>query len=369
MIMKNNLTLPDDNKYEQFGDGYYHLLTDFHRFPDAWCYVVWSKRGPGKTYSALWGSYYNNIPILYMKRTIDDVKTICSNKNDFDLSPYVPINRDKGTDIMAHYIDKGIGGFYHTTSDGECDGAPISYIAALNAVKSLKGFDMSNVEWILLDEFIPQAGEIVRHAEGDMLLDLYMTVSRDRLKRGRKPLKLILFANAEEISTPITNSLEIVDDMAELSASGMPYLYNEERGILLHHITNDEVPITEQEKEGIYKAMEHTAWGRKAFGGEFTNNDFTNVKHITLKGASPLIHIMYKHYNYYIYVKPDGMFYMCKSKSDCLHEYNLNLENDQKRFYADWLIDLREACIDDRFKFQSYSMYDLILNYTKFFKI
>ena len=45
-------------------------------------------------------------------------------------------------------------------------------------------------------------------AEGEMLLDIYETLSRDRLKRGHAPLKLILFANAEEISTHITNTLE-----------------------------------------------------------------------------------------------------------------------------------------------------------------
>jgi len=359
-----------NNQFEQFDDGYYHLASDLEAYPDAWCIIVYSKRGPGKTYSALWNSFYNKIPILYMKRTIDDVKAICSNKNGFDLSPYVPINRDKGTDIMASYIDKGIGGFYHTDGEsGKPEGAPISYIAALNAVKSIKGFDMSEVEWILLDEFIPQSGEIVRHAEGDMLLDLYMTISRDRQKRGRKPLKLILFANAEEISTPITNALEVVDVMAELSASGKSHYYDEARGIMIHHITDEEVPIREEEKDGIYNAMAGTAWGRKAFGGEFTNNDFTNVRRRSLKGAQPLIEVHYKNRYYYIYILNNGDFYMCRSRQNCPQLYDLNLENDQKRFYVDWIFDLREACIEDRFKFEQYSMYDLIIDYTKFFKI
>ena len=50
--------IPEYHKYENLEDEYYHLLHDFLRFPKAWCYVVWSKRGPGKTYSAL--SYYEN---------------------------------------------------------------------------------------------------------------------------------------------------------------------------------------------------------------------------------------------------------------------------------------------------------------------
>ena len=32
---------------------YYYFPDDLERYPDAWCYIVWSRRGPGKTYSAL----------------------------------------------------------------------------------------------------------------------------------------------------------------------------------------------------------------------------------------------------------------------------------------------------------------------------
>ena len=51
---------------------YYHFNDDLEKYKDAWCFVVWSRRGPGKTYSALRYSYENNIPICYMKRTKDD---------------------------------------------------------------------------------------------------------------------------------------------------------------------------------------------------------------------------------------------------------------------------------------------------------
>ena len=32
---------------------YYDIRNDLKRFPDAWCYLIWSSRGPGKTYSTL----------------------------------------------------------------------------------------------------------------------------------------------------------------------------------------------------------------------------------------------------------------------------------------------------------------------------
>lgn len=350
---------------------YYYFPDDLEKYPEAWCFVVWSRRGPGKTYSSLRYSYEMRIPIVYMKRTIDDVGIICADRKGIDLSPFVPINRDCNTNVKAVQIEKGLGGFYDAfvNEDGKTEyGTPFSYIAALNAMKTIKGFDLSHCEWMLLDEFIPQAGEIVKHAEGEMLLDMYMTIQRDRTKRGRPDLKLILFANAENISTPITNELDIVDDMVHLMASQKTHLYIEDRGIVLHHITEKEIPLQKEEKRGVYKAMENTAWGRKAFGGEFSNNDFTSVIRKNLKNYQPVVALKYKDKTTYVYRK-DGDLYLTRARNEKCEVYDLNTENDQKRFYYDWVIDLRNECIEGRVKFELYTMYDIIVNYKTFFKL
>ncbi len=349
---------------------YYFFPDDMESYPDAWCYVVWSKRGAGKTYSALRYAYENDIPIVYMKRTIDDVNMVCMNKGGVDLSPYVPVNRDAGYTIQPDQIVKGVGGFYDQADPetGKPAGKPFSYIIAMNAIKSIKGVDLSFCDWLLFDEFIPQRGEIVKRAEGEMLLDVYMTIARDRNKRGRSDLKLILFANAENISTPVTNELQIVDDMVQLMASGKSHQYIEERGILLHHITEDEFPVQEEEKSGIYRAMYGTAWGEKAFGGLFTNNDFSNVNKQYLKNYVPVVGYHYKQDDVYVYRKDENL-YFTSSKNDKVEIYDLNRENDQKRFYYDYAIDFRNECIENRVSFEKYTMYDLLVNYRSFFQI
>ena len=53
-------------------DGYYHFEDDLRNYPYVWVYAVWSRRGPGKTYSALKWAYENKIPFIYMKRTDDE---------------------------------------------------------------------------------------------------------------------------------------------------------------------------------------------------------------------------------------------------------------------------------------------------------
>lgn len=361
-----------DNYSEDYNDGYYHVGKDLEDYPDAWCVVVWSKRGPGKTYSGLWYSYGHRIKIMYTKRTVEDVNLICAGgERSATLSPYKAINRDKGTNIKAEKIQDGLGAFYECAEDGEPVGDYVALIMALNKIKTVKGFDASDIDWLLVDEFIPQIGERTSAGikEGELLLDLYMTISRDRVKRGLPDLKLILFANAEEIATPITNTLELVDDMAEMNATGERIRYLADRGILLHHITNEEVPLTEKEqKSGIYRAMADTNWGRKSFGGEFANNDFSNVQRCSIKNMQPLIHLKHKNHNYYIYIRDDGFYYMTTSHAVCEINYDLNLENDQRLFYDSWWFDLRNACINGDMKFKKYSMYDLLVNYKKYFK-
>lgn len=356
------------NKYEDYNDDYYHIGKDVEDYNDAWCYVVWSRRGPGKTYGCLWNSYWNKRKIIYMKRTKGDVDFICSH-NEVDTSPYYPINRDKGTNIIMKSIGKGMGASYDTDEEGNIDGNPLAYVFSLNGVKTIKGFDLSVCDWLVMDEFIPQMGEIVRHAEGSMLLDVYMTANRDREKRGLPAIKLILFANAENISTPITNELGIVDDMAELQHSGKSHKYIEERGILLHHITDEEIPIKEEEKQGIYKGMKGTAWFDKSFGGDFANNDFTCIKTMKVKGMKPYIHLHLKTNDYYVYISKNGLYYMCNCKQECIFEYDLTRENEQKKFFIEHCMELRDECIDDNMRFQKYSMYDLIMNFNKKYNV
>lgn len=360
---------------EEYSNKYYFYSQDFYKYDYCWLHIVYSRRGPGKTYSGLRHFLIRNEPIIYMKRTVDDVDLICSNnKYGFDASPYVPLNRDiDGLNIKGKLIRSGIGGFWHTNDEGEPTGLPVSYALALNAAKKYKGFDFSSCVAILLDEFIPQVGEIVKKkdgGEGSMLLDFYMTVNRDRQKRGLQPLKLILFANAENISCPIVSELDIMDDIADLNNSGEAYKILEDRGIMIHHILDSEVPITEEEQEGIFQGMKGTAWAAKSFGGVFSNNDFSNVDKMSLKKMQPYIHLTWKHHEWYIYLHPDqGIYYCTESPSKCLHEFNLNRENDQKRFFFDEYLDLRDACMNDRFKFKKYSMYDLFINYKNYFKV
>ena len=349
---------------------YYDIRTDIQKFPDAWCYLIWSKRGPGKTYSTLRMMIEDKKKFVFLKRTKDDVKILCAGGKhgvNFDMSPFVPLNRDFGWDIKPMKIEKGIAGFYHSNEEGEPCGSPVGYCVALSAATDIKGFDLSECDYLIFDEFIPKAYELVKRNEGDALLDIYMTISRDRIKRGRGELKLICLANATSINNPTFNILDVTDTAADMDIYDQEYIYQNERKILLHNIHMD--PADEpEEKSGIEVAMTGTAWHEMSFSGHFAYDDFSAVKHQRLKGYAPYVSYIYKKKQVYIYRK-DGYFYSCYSRTDKCPVFNLSRENEQKRFFNEYIWELRDACIEDKMQFTHYTMYDLIVNYKKIFKI
>ena len=349
---------------------YYDIRDDLRKFPNMWCYLIWSKRGPGKTYSTLRMCIEDNKKFVFLKRTIVDVDMLCASGSrrdvEFDISPFVPLNRDFGWDIKPVKIIKGIAGFYHCNEEGKPAGSPVGYACALSAAKDIKGFDLSECDYLIFDEFIPKRHERLNRNEGDQLMDIYMTVSRDRVQRGRGELILICLANATSINNPVFNTLDVMDIAAEMDLKNEEYHLQNRRRILLHRIPSVDVP--EDEKTGIELAMTGTAWADMAFGGHFAYDDFTAVSHQRLKGYHPICSYTYKKETVYIYEK-DGKYYATNAKATGVTNYNLQRENQQKKFFYDFIVHLREEAIEDNMVFQKYSYYDLIVNYKKIFDL
>lgn len=360
---------------------YYDFESDFRQMEenDCWCSLIIGGRHTGKTYGALKYHYENKIPFVFIKRTAEDVKLICAGNGKIgskpkeaiytnpDFSPFKAINRDLNTNVQAFQVLDGVGGFWNCDSEGTPEGAPVGYIVALSMVSKVRGFDLSDCDSIIFDEFIPQSWERISHKEGDQFLDLYGTVQRDRELRGRKPLKMICLANAADISAPVLDTLECVDMIADMSAKHIEY-YMHERGILIHLLETSEVMKEAEKKSPLFRAMGDTAWGRMAYGNEFAYNDFSNVRFDNMKNYLPVVAYKYKEKTVFIYRKDDKIFFTYSQNKQC-RVYDLSREVEQKAFYFDHVIDIKEELIQDKVSFKSYSMYNLINNYTKIFNV
>lgn len=350
---------------------YYEVKDDIAAYPDAWLIVAWSKRGPGKTYGSLLMAYEQKKTVLYIKRTMDDVDLLMSG-DEFgaDMSPYAPINRDKGTNIKPYKIRKGFGAFYDFV-DGEPQGKPVAYVFSLSAVHKFKGFDLSDCDYIIFDEFIPQLSERHNVNEANLLMDLYMTVSRDRVLREKDDIIMMLFANATEVACPVTNGLNLTDDIAEMTANQQEFKYLEDRGILLHFLPPTKYAYDKSKRSKVELAMQDTKWGRMAFGGEFSYNDFSNVNRISLKHLIPVVSLSYNQNHYYIYFNQHlNKFYMCSTCSGKFRKhYDLDTDNGFRTFYRDYILDLQERTINGIMSYERYTMYDLIMNYKRYFRL
>ena len=347
-------------------DYYYNIDTDMIMYPHNWAYIICGGRNTGKTYGTLKSCYLNDRMFTFIKRTMDDVDLICAGgkKNDyFDLSPFKAINRDLDINVEARLIRKGIGGFYD-------DERLIGYIVALSGVTKFKGFDLSDTEWMIFDEFIPREWERISRQEGEQVLDLYKTIARDREHRGREPLKLVALANATELSNPLFNVLEITDVVAEMDRRNLYITEQQDRGIFIH-LLNDNAEFRKQEEKSIiYKAMAGTKWLAMSLENKFAYNDTSNVEKKNMKNFRPLYRFHYKNSWTYVYYNEEKGYYVTKSKAGKkLPSYDLSLDNDYRRFYLEQVLDLQEACINDHVKFDSYMIYDLIMNYKKHFRL
>ena len=356
---------------------YYSIREDLDEYPDAWCYLICGGRKTGKTYGALLDCLNNNMKHVFLKRCNNDVNMLCAGNHlgekgadyEVDLSPYKAINRDTGEHIKAYKIDEGLGGFYRASDEGSASGAPVGYVLSLAAVHKFKGFDLSDCDELIFDEFIPQPWERVNRKEGEQVMDLYMTIARDRHLRGKPELKLICLANAVNVFNYTCEALEVTDIIADMNIKKRETFYDSDRGIFIRLLKTPEEMMEDDKKTGIYKAMHNTAWGHVAFDNEFAYNDFTNVGKLALKGFKPVVSLRYKNKRFFIYLSDSKGYYMCSSPAKCPVEYDLNTDVGQIGFYYDYALDLRNECVMGRMMFEKYTMYDMIINYKKRFKV
>ena len=362
-------------------DYYFTVRPSIESHPDCIFYFYIGGRATGKTYGSL---VYLALDIqekfVFVKRTIEDVKILCAGSGKLgtkmkefaaDFSPFVPINRDFGTSIKAFEIIPGLGAFYPVNGDGTPSGEPIGYIAALNAVAKIKGFDLSGCDWIVFDEFIPECWERVNRREGDQFMQLYKTVSRDREHRGKPALRCIFLANAQQIGNPMFQTLELVDVVTDMQLKGEHQKHLSDRAIYVELLNPSSAWITKEEGSRIYTAMSGTQWAQMALNNNFAYDDFSAVRRVDMRHFKLFCRCIHKHKTYYIY-NNEKIWYVSSKANGRINGgdiYDLARQTEAERFFYDIVLDLRAASIDGNVLYERYSMYELIMFYKKIYRI
>lgn len=381
-------------------DSYYFDVAPFIEAAKAlgcWVVVIVGARDRGKTYSTLKYTYERDEQIIFLKRQVGDISLLCLNaKNverkrikaarakddedidleefdeDDDFSPYADLNEDLGINVQPKMLDKeqGIATFYDRDIDTWKAKKKVGIALAVKSIAKYKGFGgLRKCKYLVFDEFIPAPWERgISKLEGESVIDLYSTISRDREQRGLEALLMICLANANDLSNQMFNTLEITDDVVDMINHGEDIRVIGRKLVVL--VDDSKLQVAKDEKKTlIYQDMKDTMWGRVSFNNEFARNDISCIGFTSIKKMICRCSVTYKNETWYIYQK-DEKFYVCASRSNKIPvEYDLNFESTRKPFYLKEVVALVNAYHKGNILFAKFRMYDVIIHFKKFFEI
>ena len=321
---------------------------------NSWPFLfITGARGTGKTYGGLKsilelqkeGSINR---FLYLRRTQVETDIISGE----DTNPFKKINTDTGSSITMKPIRQGIYGFYQ-------DEDLLGYAAALSTFRNLRGFDFSDVDIILYDEFIPEPGARPIKNEASVLFNIYESVNRNRELEDSAPVKLVCCSNSNELGNPIFMELGILSKLEKLTLSGGGTYRDPDRGLMV--VLLKDSPISKRKKEtALYKLTGSGSFADMALMNVFPDNDRDAIRPQSLQeyGSSPIVTLdgvaIYRH-------KSKNMYYACTYDGD--PEYTTSardLERFNLRYYYLW-----NRYIDGELMFENYLTKALFITYNK----
>lgn len=322
-------------------------------------------RGPGKSYSALYGAVKRDIKFIYTRRTQDDVDLICDATNDSRGNPFAEINKNEGLNLGFRKDTKKTGMLYHRDIDPENNGKFIykgKPLALLNNIFSMAAARSSSfseyTHWIY-DEFIPEESVRKVRGEGTAPLMAYETIARNREFNGGTPLKFWLIANSLDIWNPVFRALEIVNIYERMVALRQEDVYLPERGLALHWVIPSREFSDMKKNTALAKLMRGTQFYDMIYNNEFTENNFTLIKNMSIKGMLPLFSLdngtCYKK-------KGESFYYVSYSPATHISKYNTKNKQDVKSALYNYGGLINQAFMGERIYFESYELKETYLD-------
>lgn len=316
-------------------------------------------RATGKTYTSLLTMLEDKHNFMFMRRT----QAQCDLINKPEFSPFKSIMYDHSEyHIGTQSITKYNAGFYHQVQndDGEyiIAGDAIGYTAALSTISNIRGFDASNVEILIFDEFIPERHERPLKEEGAAFLNAYETINRNRELKGKKPLQVLCLANANTLTNAIFLELRLVSIAEKMQRKKQSTYINKERGTGIFML--QESPIsTKKANTALYKLTTGSDFEGMALSNTFTETDQSgSITVKPIKEYRPLVTVgeitIYKH-------KSKREYYVSTLRSGSPAIYGTSpAEVRRLKVKCSWILD---CFFSDLFVYESYLCYALLTKY------
>lgn len=307
-------------------------------------------RATGKTYGTLKWCLDNRVKFVFMRRTQTQADLI--SRDDF--SPFKPLmDDDPSLLITTQPLNKYVAGVYYAARNDSGklvpDGEALGYICALSTISNLRGFSLEDVQIMIMDEFIPEKHEKLIRAEGDAILNAAETIGRNREAKGKKPLKLLFLSNANTISSPIFETLHLVDKVDRMIRTGRQEYFDDARGIAIYILKDS--PISRKKAESsLYRATKDTDFQKMALGNEFSSDHFTYIRREPIAEFKPVA--TYEDICIYQHKSIRGRWYISRHISGTVPAYSAD-PYSQKKFRKDFIM-MFDALIKGNVSFEDY---------------
>lgn len=343
-------------------DGYIDAERLLMKDPSTFIFIV-GARGIGKTFGILKYMLDHKIKFIYMRRTQTQISMLRSEA----LNPFKALRSELGDDyaVIAKTINKNITGIYQTEADEngieKPAGAPIGYMLALSTVANIRGFDASDIDVLIYDEFISERHEKPIQSEGTAFLNAIETIGRNRELNGKKPLRVVCLSNSSNLANPIFTELKIITAAEKMLQRKQDVLRMPERDLSLYIIHDS--PISRKKAQtSLYKLSgEGSDFSQMSLMNEFNKEYFGQVKTMSLNEYKPIVAVgeivIYKH-------KSSLRWYVTDHMSGHPEVYDAS-DVELKRFENDYYY-LKTAYLNRHIFFESYIHQVLFEHYIRF---
>lgn len=306
-------------------------------------------RGTGKTYTALKVARASGRKFMLMRRTQSQSDLI--SKPEF--SVFKPLNEDMQINVQVKRISKYNSVFYENDID-------LGYTCALSTIANMRGFDASDIQLLIYDEFIPERHERLLKNEADALFNAYETMNRNREIKGRQPMQMLCLANANDITNPVFESLRLIGIADKLQKGRGERWTDDRRGIQL--IMLHRSPIS-QAKAGtaLYNLTAGSSFADMALSNDF-DIDRQHIKPRPITEYVPVCAIgelnIYRHKN-------EKCLY-CTTFTNGVFNKRFATTDTDKLYYQRTYSNHWEMYIANRIDFESLLAEKLFLHYWDF---
>ena len=275
-------------------------------------------RGTGKTYGTLKTAYIENKRFILMRRT----QAQCDLINKPEFNPFKALNNDTGSNAVVKSISKYNAKIVEETEEDE---RLLGYTCALSTIANMRGFDASDVELLIYDEFIPEKHERAIKNEGSAFLNAYETINRNREIKGEKPLQVLCLANAFNIANPIFLELGLVGRCEKMKNVGQEIFIDKERGVCV--VLLQKSKISKAKADTALYRLSSGSYADMALSNDFVYNNSDNIKSMSLKEFKLLCTVgeisIYKH-------KSKRLFYVSEHRTGTAPIYKSDEVNLQR---------------------------------------